>query len=124
MAENPPLIGDSRLLPFPKSVILYAIGNMLNHYECQQETIAEPDLRKPYDDIISRMQYLSNALISQWHDIDSEDKEGVAALNRLSSFPEWALPLKQKYLNDEKAANEALDATLRRMKRRVDAERR
>jgi hypothetical protein len=47
MADNPPLIGDCSLLPYPKSVILYAIGELLNHYEHQQETINDPDLPIP-----------------------------------------------------------------------------
>jgi hypothetical protein len=122
MADNPPLIGDASLLPFPKSVILYAIGEMLNHYERRQESTDDPDLRKPYEEIIPKMQYLSNTLIYHWHDIDPEDKDAVAALNRLGSFPPWGLPSKEKYLNDEKAANEAFDAALKRMKRRVAAE--
>jgi hypothetical protein len=68
------------------------------------------------------MQNLSNALIYHWHEIDPEDKDAIAALNRLGSFPAWGLPLKQKYLNDEKAANAAADAALKRMIRRVAAE--
>lgn len=119
VADDPPLIGDCSLLPYPKSVILYALGEMLNHYERQQETISDPDLRKPYDDIIPKMQHLANTLIHQWHDIDPEDKDAVVALNRLGSFPAWALTLRQKYLNDEKASNEAFDSALRRMNRRA-----
>lgn len=122
IADNPPLIGDASLLPFPKSVILYAIGEMLNHYERRQESTDDTDLRKPYDDIIPKMQFLSNALIYHWHEIDAEDKDAVAALNGLTSFPPWGQPLKEKYLDDEKAANEALDAALNRMKRKVAAE--
>lgn len=122
MADDPPFIGNSGLLPYPKSVILYALGEMLNHCEQRQKTINDPDLREPYDKMIPKLQWLTNTLIYQWHDLNPEDKDAVAALNRLNSFPEWALPLKQKYLDHERAANEAFDATLRRMKRRVDAE--
>jgi hypothetical protein len=121
-ADDPPLIGDATLLPYPKSVILYALGEMLNHYEIQQERIDDPDLRKPYDDIIPKVQHLSNMLVSKWHAIDLEEKDAIAALNRLDSFPAWAEPLKKKYLDDERAANEALDVTFRRMQRRVAAE--
>jgi hypothetical protein len=119
-----PLIGDSSLLPYPKSVILYALGEMLNYYEHHQEATDDPTVRKMCEDIIPKTQYLVNTLLYLWHDIDVEDKHAIAALNRLDSFPTWGLPLKEKYLSHDEAAKEAADAAIDRTIRSVAAGRR
>jgi hypothetical protein len=58
-------------------------------------------------------------LARDWHEIDPEDKAAIAELGKFDSFPDWALHLKLKYIDEEKARQEALDATLEVLKGKV-----
>lgn len=108
IASHRPLIGDCSVLPYPKKKILYAIEWLLDYYS---DSMSE----ERYDRISPTLRYLLTVLARDWHDIDPEDKDPIAALSRLGSldsFPDWALPLKQKYINEQEAREEALDATM------------
>jgi TPR repeat protein len=108
IAAHMPLIGDCGMLPYPKKEILYAIEWLLND---RPETMSEEHS--------STFRYLLTVLARDWHEIDPEDKDAIAELGKLDSpdsFPDWALPLKLKYINEQKASEEALDATIEAMK--------
>jgi hypothetical protein len=72
--------------------------------------------------MIPTLNYLFTCLARDWHDIAPEDKDAVAKLAAYDSFPDWALPLKRKYINDERASIEAADAAFRVLKDKVDRE--
>lgn len=66
MANPPNFIGDVAMLPYPKQVILDACRSLLSsdgRYLVMVETLAPK-------------------IISEWHQIDAEDKAVVAQLNR------------------------------------------
>jgi hypothetical protein len=48
----------------------------------------------------------------------------IAKLSRFDTFPDWALPLKIKYLDDERASIEACDMAIQVIKDRVEREKR
>jgi len=114
-----PLIGDCSMLPHPKKMILYAIEWVMEHYRTMQEATTNEALREKYDEIMPTLSYLLTVLARDWHEIDPEDKAAIAELGKFDSFPDWALPLKLKYIDDEKASEEAFDATLEILKDRV-----
>jgi len=122
MVENPPLIGDCSVLPYPKATIQNAIGEIISHYEIERDVAYDPDIQKKHDETILFYQNLRNGLAYYWHEIDSGDKDAIAKLNGLTSFPEWALPLKLKYLDHEKASEEACDAEIQRLINKTERE--
>lgn len=122
VAAHEPLIGDCRKLPHPKKTILYAIAWLRDHNETGLETAVNPNLREKYEGLIHAFNYLLTHLARDWHEIDEQDKGAIARLNEFESFPEWALPLKQKYICDETASREAAEATLEFMKDKVERE--
>ena len=61
------------------------------------------------------LSYLLTRLLDDWHTIDPEDKDAVAKLNKYETIPDWALPLKAKYFDEETASKEAADATIQVM---------
>jgi hypothetical protein len=74
------------------------------------------------DKTSSTLSYLLTVLARDWHEIDTEDKDAIAELGKidsLDSFPDWALPLKLKYINEQEASEEALDVTIEVMKDRM-----
>lgn len=109
-ADNSPLIGDCSLLPHPKAAILYAIMFVVDDYETKQETVTDSTLLDIYERMIPTLNNVSTCLARDWQDIAPEDKDAVARLAGFESFPEWALPLKHKYIDDERAINEAANA--------------
>ena len=64
-----------------------------------------------YDGIIPTLNHLFTHLARDWHDIDAKDKDVVTRLAGHDSFPDWAVPLKEKYINQHRAWNEADDIT-------------
>ncbi len=121
LAAHAPLIGDCSMLPYPKKTILYAIEWVMAHYATMREATINGTLREKYDEIMPTLSYLLTVLARDWHEIDPDDKDAIAELGRFDSFPDWALPLKLKYINDEKASHEAFDATFKVLKDRVGA---
>ena len=112
MADNPPLIGDCSLLPHPKATILYAIKFVVNDYETKRKKATDSALLHSYEKLIPTLNYAFTCLARDWQDIAPEDKDAVARLAGYESFPQWALPLKNKYIDDERASKEAADAAL------------
>ena len=110
MAAQVPLIGDCSLLPHSKKSILYAIIWVRNHFENIIKETRNESLREKCDGIINTANYLLTRLATDWHEIDPEDKNAVANLTKFDSFPDWALPLKAKYINEEKASTDAAEA--------------
>jgi hypothetical protein len=106
--SNMPLIGDCSMLPYPKRTILYALRWLMDYWESKRETAADQTLIDRYDNLVETNSYLFTHLGDDWHDLESEDKVAIAELNKCDSFPDWALPLKRKYINEETARNEAL----------------
>ena len=123
MAAHAPLIGDCSTLPYPKKTILYAIKWVSDDYETKRELTTNQTLRESYDKLIPTLNYLLTLLANNWHEIDPEDKDAIAKLGNSDSFPDWALPLKLKYINEEQASNEAYEATFQVLKDKVERER-
>jgi hypothetical protein len=111
-AANSPLIGDCSLLPHPKATILYAIKFIVDDYETKQETATNSALTDSYKKMIPTLNDVFTCLARNWQNIAPEDKDAVARLVGYESFPEWALPLKHKYIDDERASKEAADAAI------------
>src|SRR5665213_3488149 len=64
--------------------------------------------------------YAFTCLARDWQDIATEDKDAVKRLSGYESFPEWALPLKRKYIEEERASREAAEAAFRVLKDKID----
>jgi len=116
------LIGDCSLLPYPKKIIHYAIAAVIDDYETKRENTTNQTLRDEYNKMISNFGWLLTRLVHDWQEIEQEDKEAVAKLNSFDSFPDWALPLKLKYLDDERAIDEVLDMKIEVMKCKIERE--
>jgi TPR repeat protein len=122
MAADPPYIGDCALLPAPKSEILYALQFVMHDYETCREATADPSLITQYDKAVENCGYLITRLARDWQPIAPEDKHAIANLNRCATFPDWALPLKRKYINDERGSDEACSAAFQVLKDQVAKE--
>ena len=70
--------------------------------------------------MISGLDIAFTLLVRDWHEIDQADKDAVATLNKCKAFPEWALSLKHKYIDEKAASEEALDLALQVIKDRVE----
>jgi hypothetical protein len=123
MARHSPLIGDCSLLPYPKERILYALKFVVDEYETKRALETDPKLVEMYDRMIPTLNYLFTRLVDDWQDISPEDKDAIAKLSEYDSFPEWALPLRDKYIDEERARRDALEVTFRVMKDKVARER-
>ena len=119
VAENIPLIGDCSILPHPKKTILYAIRWLMDYYETEQETTTDHTLREAIDKMLPKFNDIFLRLARDWQEIDPEDKDAIAKLGGCESFPDWALPLKLKYIDEEKASNEVIDVLIEVSKDRV-----
>jgi hypothetical protein len=111
IASHSPLIGDCNRLPYPKTKILYAIAWL-------RDVVAE-DQPEGEGDVINYLSYLLTELARNWHDIDPIDKDAVAKLENLDEFPEWAISLQLKYIDENKGGEEAFNATFEVMKDRA-----
>jgi hypothetical protein len=92
--------------------------------ETKREATTDQALREGYDRMVPTLSYLFTRLARDWQEIDPEDKDAIAALASCDSFPDWALPLQRKYIDDEKASNEAIEIALQVMKDKLDRENR
>ena len=124
MAADAPLIGDCSMLPYPKKTILYAIRWVMEDYETKREATTDRTLREGYDQMLPTLSYLLTRLARDWREIDLEDKDAIAELGGCDSFPDWALKLKAKYIDDDKASNEAYDVAIQVTKDKVEFEKR
>jgi TPR repeat protein len=124
LASHVPLIGDCSLLPYPKKTIQYAIRSVMDDYETKREETTNQTLREGYDRIIPTLSFLFTRLVHDWQEIEQEDREAIANLSRFDSFPDWALPLKLKYLDDERASIERADVAIEVLTEKVARERR
>jgi hypothetical protein len=122
IADDSRLIGDSSLLPYPKKTILYAIAWVRAEVEDKSEATADESVREKCRNLINTLNFLLTRLADDWHAIAPEDKAAVAKLKGLDSLPDWALPLKARYLNSEMAAEEACEATLQVLEDRTHRE--
>jgi TPR repeat protein len=122
LATHTPLIGDCSLLPYPKKTIHYAIAWVLNDYENKREDTTNQALREKLDKIIPTFRYALTRLVDDWQEIEHEDKEAIEKLCHFDSFPDWALPLKLKYLDDERAAEEACEMAIQVIQDKVERE--
>jgi hypothetical protein len=120
MATHSPLIGDCSLLPYPKGILLYAIKWVMEEYETNRDATNNEELRQTYDKMLPTLSYLFTRLARDWQEIDPADKGAVAKLHDCESFPQWALPLKQKYIDDERASKEAAETAFQVMKDRME----
>lgn len=119
ISEHIPLIGDCRKLPYPKKTILYAIAWVTQDLQEREEQTDLELLREKCAELINVHSFLITHLARDWHEIDPKDKDAVAALDKFDSFPDWALPLREKYINDDRASEEALEAAVKAMTDRV-----
>lgn len=122
MAEHSPLIGDCSLLPYPKGTLLYAIRWVMDEYETKRVTTDNEELRQAYDKMLPTLSYLFTRLARDWHEIDPADKGAIAKLHDCESFPEWAIKYKRKYIDDERASNEAAEVAVQVIKDRIAQE--
>jgi hypothetical protein len=122
MAAHSPLIGDCSLLPYPKGTLLYAIRWVMDEYETNREATGNEELRQAYDKMLPTLSYLFTRLARDWQEIDPADKDSIAKLRDCESFPEWALQYKRKYIDDERASNEAAEVAFQVMKDRIAQE--
>ena len=124
MAVNTPPIGDSSLLPYSKKTILYAIRWVMDHYQGLCESANDPTVLDICEKMIPTLSYLLTRLARDWHQIEPGDKDSIAELSKCDTFPDWALPLKSKYINEDDASNEAYEVAIQVMKDRVALEKR
>lgn len=89
------------MLPHPKETILYAIRWVMQDYEAKREATTDQTLLEGYDKMLPTLNYLLTRLARDWWEIDPEDKEAIAKLRDCDSFPDLALPLRRKYINDD-----------------------
>lgn len=122
MAAHSPLIGDSSLLPCPKGHLLYAMKWLMEEYETNRDVTNNEELRQAYDKMLPTLSYLFTRLARDWQEIDPADKGAIAKLRDCESFPAWALPLKEKYIDDERASKEAYETAFQVMKDRMEQE--
>jgi hypothetical protein len=122
LASNSHLIGDCSLLPYPKKTIHYAIASVIDEYQTKLENTTNQILREQCEKIIPTLKYLLTRLVNDWQEIEPEDKEAIAKLSQFDTFPDWALPLKLKYLDDERASIEACDVAIQVIKDKVERE--
>ncbi len=122
VAAHSPLIGDCSLLPYPKATLLYAIRWVMDEYETNREAAGNEELRQVYDKMLPTLSYLFTRLARDWQEIDPADKDAITKLRDYESFPEWALQYKQKYIDDERASNEAAEVAFQVMKDRIAQE--
>ena len=107
-AEHSFLIGDCSDLPHPKNTIMYAICWVREHYAKLREETEDETRQEQCDELISNFSYLLTLLARDWQTIEPQDKDAIVKLNRCESFPDWALPLKLMYINDERASRRRL----------------
>jgi TPR repeat protein len=122
MAAHRPLIGDCSILPYPKKTILYAIRWLIDYHEAKLEETTNHTLREAYDKMLPTLGYLFTSLARDWQEIDPEDKDAIARLNECESFPDWATPLKLKYIDEEKASQDAANVAFQVIKDRTESE--
>jgi hypothetical protein len=122
MDAHTPLIGDCALLPYPKAKILYAIKFVVDDFETKLASATDTRFVESYKNIIPSLNYIFTCLARDWHEIAPEDKEAIARLKEYDSFPEWAFYLKNKYINEDRAREEALNAATQVMKDKVGRE--
>lgn len=111
--DGPPLIGDIATLPHPKPKIMYAIRWLMDHYQAGLESATDDELCSKYRSLLPTFGDLFTRLARDWHEIADEDREAVARLRSCETFPDWALPLKAKYINEDRAREEACDVAIR-----------
>jgi hypothetical protein len=116
LAEHIPPLGDCSKLPHPKKTVLYAICWVKDYYEKLLEQADEKERGESHHKIVDTLNFLLTRLTTDWQDIDPEDKDAVGRLANCNSFPDWALPLKAKYINEEKASKEACEAAFQVMR--------
>jgi hypothetical protein len=78
------------------------------------------ELQQAYDKLLPTLSYLFTRLARDWQEIDPADKGGIAKLRDCESFPQWAFPLKQKYIDDERASKEAAKIAFQVIKDRME----
>lgn len=122
MADHAPLIGDCNVLPHPKEAILYAIRYVADHFMEKQERTSDTELAERYGNMVEHLNYLFTRLARDWHHIALEDKEAIEKLGDLKTFPDWALPIKQKYIDEGKASSHAFDIAARVLEDKVKSE--
>jgi len=120
LPDGPPLIGDCARLPHPKHKILYAIRWMMDYYETVSEETSDDTLRSKCQSLLPTLGDLFTRLSRDWHKIDAQDMEAVAQLRSCKVFPEWASPLKAKYINEERALEEATEIAFQVISDRAD----
>ncbi len=122
MGAHSPLIGDTSLLPYAKGTLLYAVQWLIEEYEAKRESSGNEEHRQIYEKMLTTLGGLLTRLARDWQDIDPADKTAIAELRDCETFPEWALQYKEKYIDDERARNEAVKVALQVMKDRIAQE--
>lgn len=123
ISSNPCYIGDCSDLPYPKKTILYAIRWLMDHHERRLEGADATD-RAAIEPYLKSLSWLLTHVARDWHQIEQADEDAVARLNKCASFPDWALPLKAQYINEEAASNEAIDVAVEVLEDTVACEKR
>lgn len=119
IADKRPRIGDCAFLPHSKKSLLYAVRWMIAHYEDNVEIANNKEIRELSEAQLPLLHQMFTWLARDWHEIDDEDKEAVARLSQCESFPPWALALKNKYIDEDKASEIACDVAIQVIKDRA-----
>ena len=122
VGSKPPLIGDCALLPHPKADILYAMKFVVDVYRTKQEQTANPSLAANYQKLIDITNHLFTCLARDWQIIAPEDKAAISRLAGCDEFPDWALPLQRKYIDDDRGRDEACHAAFQVLTDKVSRE--
>ena len=122
VVQDAPLIADSRTLRYPKRTILYAIQWLRHHYEDVSES-CDDEARETLSKFMPSLAFLLTILADRWHVIDPKDRDAISRMQRLDAWPDWAAEIREKYIDEDRASNEAAEAAFEVMKDRVNAER-
>jgi hypothetical protein len=82
----------------------------------ERDAATDAKLVELHERMIPTLNHLFTCLARDWHDIDAKDKDAVARLVGHDSCPDWASPVKAKYIDEDRAREVALDVTLQVMK--------
>ena len=96
----------------------------MDHWECRREAQTDQVFIDMCDRLLSGLAWSLTHLVDNWHQIEPADKDAITQLNKCDSFPDWALSLKAKYIDEDAARNEALDITIEVMEDAVACEKR
>lgn len=111
IAEHIPAIGDCDRLAHSKEATLYAIAWVREYLQRLRDDSQDPSLCEKCEELIDVHNFLLTHLARDWHQINPEDKAAVARLQSSDDLPSWEALIRAKYIDEERARTEAVEAT-------------